>query len=196
MEALTEAGVVAGSIEKTKLCVALFIASESTFFGYLILAYVFFHGFISSGPTAANSLHPASTGVYTAFLIASSGTVWLAGRSLRKQNRRGFLLWLSVTIAMGLVFLYGETREYLHLLSQQVTISRNLFGTTYFGLTGMHGIHVIIGLTLLSIVLGIDLTRDRGARYQVAVESVSMYWHFVDCVWIAVFSIVYLWSTR
>ncbi len=195
MEALTEAGVAGRSIEKTKLCVALFIASESTFFGFLILAYVFFHGFISSGPTASSSLHPASTGVYTAFLIASSGTIWLAGRSLRKQNRHAFILWLSVTIAMGLVFLYGETREYLHLLSQQVTISRNLFGTTYFGLTGMHGIHVIVGLTLLSIVLGIGLTENRGSRFQVAVESVSMYWHFVDCVWIAVFGIVYLWST-
>lgn len=194
MEAVTTLYIDAAAIEKTKLCMGLFIASEATFFGFLILTYVFFHGFVSSGPTAASSLHPAVTGIYTALLIASSGTIWLAGRSLKRQNRRGFLLWLLGTILLGAAFLYGEGWEYSQLLAHEVTISRNLFGTTYFTLTGMHGIHVLIGLTLLSILFGLGLAGDHGPKHRVAVESISLYWHFVDTVWIVVFSVIYLWS--
>ena len=145
-------------VEKTKLCMMLFLASEALFFVMLVLAYVYFRSAVSSGPTAHSSLDPAVTGVYTVFLLASSGTVWLAGRGLKKQRRYSFFGWLAASVMLGAVFLAGQGLEYAKLLREQVSISRNLFGTTFFTLTGIHGIHVLIGLVLLTILFGLGLS--------------------------------------
>lgn len=194
MNLTNEAGEEAVAIGKVKLCMQLFIASESFFFVLLILAYVYYHGAITNGPSAKTDLDPLKSGFFTALLILSSGTIWFAGRSLKKNKDRSFYLWLGATIVLGLAFLAGQAMEYSHLLHEDVTISRNLFGTTFFTLTGMHGLHVIIGLILLSITLLLSLTGLRGKRHRENVESVSLYWHFVDGVWIVVFSVIYLWS--
>jgi len=182
------------AVEKTKLCMMLFLASEALFFVMLVLAYVYFRSAVSSGPTAHSSLDPAVTGVYTVFLLASSGTVWLAGRGLKKQRRYSFFGWLAASVMLGAVFLAGQGLEYAKLLREQVSISRNLFGTTFFTLTGIHGIHVLIGLVLLTILFGLGLSGNSGRKQSIAFESISLYWHFVDAVWVVIFSIVYLWS--
>src|SRR3982751_3239488 len=115
--------------EKNRLAMLLFIASEATFFAVLISAYVYFHADTTPGPNAANSLHPATAGIFTVFLLSSSFTVWRAGKSAEDDNRRGSVIWLLATVVLGGVFLFGQGREYISLLGENVTVSRNVFGT-------------------------------------------------------------------
>ena len=173
----------------------LFLASESIFFALLIAAYVYYTGSSGDGPNARTVLDPAKTGFYTACLLSSSLTVWMADRARRKASA-SVSAWLAVTMVLGLIFLYGEGSEYAQLLHENVTVSRDLFGSTYYTLTGFHALHVTIGLLLLGTMLLISLTRKIGPKQHRAFECVSYYWHFVDAVWVAVFSTVYLWSTR
>ncbi len=177
-----------------RMMVKFFIASESIFFLMLILAYVNFHKSVTTGPTAANSLDPYVTGVFSVFLLASSFTVWLAGKSLRNKNHAGLKLWLFVTIILGAVFIFGQGLEWSGLFGRGITISSNVFGSTFFTLTGFHGFHVCVGLLMLLILLGLSLAGDFKGPKSDAVECVSLYWHFVDGVWIVVFSVVYLWA--
>lgn len=179
---------------KSKLGVITFIASEANFFLLLIFAYVYYHGGTSGGPSAAGSLDPRAAGINTVFLLGSSATMWRAERSLRREGASGLPLWLLATIVLGAIFLFGQGREYAHLISQNVTVSRDLFGASFFTLTGFHGLHVLIGLITLSIVFGLALAGDFSKGRSDAVEAVALYWHFVDVVWIVIFSIIYLWS--
>ncbi len=179
---------------KAKLAMALFIASEASFFALLIVAYVFYHGQPQNGPNAADSLDIPTTTFYSLCLFSSSATLWLSERNLRRGQYDRVIAWLVATIGLGAIFLYGQGREYLRLFHNDVTISRNLFGTTFFTLTGFHGLHVLVGLCALAVVAGLvlrGLVRERQAE---AVEAVGMYWHFVDAVWVVIFGIVYLGS--
>ena len=97
-----------------------------------------------------------------------------------------------VTILLGAIFLFGQGMEWSALIKKNVTISSGLFGTTFFTLTGFHGFHVFVGLIMLSVLLGLALAGDFRNQQSSAVETVSLYWHFVDAVWIVIFSIVYL----
>lgn len=183
--------------EKAKLATLLFLASEAVFFLFLIVAYGYYNYSLLQGPTAAGSLHPLRTGLYTIALLASSATVWAGLRCLRRNDSAGFKSWLAVTIALGAVFLFGQGSEYVGLLRNHVTISRNLFGTTFFTLTGFHGIHVAVGLLLLLILLGLAFAADFTRPERIAAaESISYYWHFVDGVWVVIFSMIYLWSAH
>jgi heme/copper-type cytochrome/quinol oxidase subunit 3 len=180
--------------ERIRLGMILFILSESIFFLLLILAYVFYHQSGGQGQAAARMLDVPRTGLFSVALFSSSLTVWLAGVSLRKQRRRWFGAWLLGTIVLGAVFLAGQGAEYAELLREHVTISRNLFGTTFFTLTSFHGFHVFVGLVMLTILLGFAVTpRDREPASK-AVDVISLYWHFVDAVWVVIFSVVYLWG--
>jgi heme/copper-type cytochrome/quinol oxidase subunit 3 len=182
--------------DKYRLVMLFFLASEAIFFAFLITAYVYFHGAVKGGgPDAHNSLELLTTGIYTVILLSSSATMHLAGRAY-KRKRSSISLWLGITIACGVIFLYGEMSEYMRLLHRNVTISRNLFGSTYYTLTGFHAAHVTVGLILLSFLLLMALQGNLMPGRSSGMETVSYYWHFVDIVWIAVFSTVYLWSTR
>jgi len=181
-------------IETVKLGMIFFIFSESIFFLLLVLAYAFFHRAGGAGPTAASALDVLRTSVFSAALLASSFTMWRAGVSLKRRRRARFGAWLSCTIALGAVFLVGQAAEYAGLLRDQVTVSRNLFGATFFTLTGFHGFHVLVGLVVLATLLGITLSAGEGEPDPLAVDVASMYWHFVDGVWVVVFSVVYLWK--
>lgn len=194
-DVVTAIDITGNRIERAKLMMGFFLASEFVFFAFLILAYVDFQATsVSTGPTAASSLHPGQMGIFTAFLWSSSGTMWLAGKNLREQKDRMFRFWLSTTVIFGLIFLYGEAMEYDDLLSKGVSINTNLFGTTFFTLTGFHAFHLFIGEILMSTILGISyFQRLRGKRV-VAMESIGLYWHFVDAMWVFIFSVVYLWS--
>ncbi len=181
--------------DKVRLGVLLFLISEGVFFAFLIVAYIYSQPAEVIGPTARNSLIPWKTGIYTAFLLASSGTIFMAERSLG-SNRKRFTVWMSATVLLGCVFLFGEMREYASLLHKSISISRDLFGSTYFTLTGFHAIHVTLGLLMLLTLLGLVLFGKLGAKRETSFKAVSYYWHFVDIVWVAVFSVVYLWSAR
>ena len=179
-------------IEKNKLAMGLFIASEAIFFALLILAYVYFERSAAGGPSASNSLHPSRTAAYTVALLGSSFTLWRAERSRGRGSQRGLFGWLLATIGLGAVFLFGQGREYAQLLREHVTISSNLFGTTFFTLTGFHGLHVLIGLVALAILLGLALAGDFKDPEAPGVGAVGLYWHFVDAVWIVIFTVVYV----
>lgn len=181
-------------IERNKLAMLLFVMSEAIFFLLLICAYIFYHRQGGQGPTAANSLNVAKSGILSVVLFSSSLTVWLAGLSLGQQRRRQASLWLLATIALGAVFLGGQGSEYAELLRHQVTISRNLFGTTFFTLTGFHGFHVLVGLVLLMILFWLATAGTEHEPTAPAMEAISIYWHFVDGVWVVIFSVVYLWK--
>ncbi|MGC2661811.1 MAG: heme-copper oxidase subunit III [Bryobacteraceae bacterium] len=181
--------------KKTLLAVLLFIGSEAIFFACLIAAYVYYATASPNGPNAHKVLDPLKTGFYTACLLSSSITVYFAERAQRK-GKPGLSRWLAATMLLGATFLYGEMQEYRKLLHENVTVSRNLFGSTYYTLTGFHALHVTVGLILLGIMLVISLRRKMFKPQQSALEGISYYWHFVDVVWVAVFSVVYLWSTQ
>ena len=182
-------------MNKIRLAMLLFVASEAVFFILLIVAYVVYHATSSSAADAARYLDVPRTAVFTACLISSSLTMWLAGKHFRTGRRRQALAWLLATMALGAAFLTGQGGEYLSLIRKDVTISRDLFGTTFFTLTGFHGLHVFIGLILLGTLFGFELKRGAASPPE-AVESVSIYWHFVDAVWMIIFPVVYLWVLR
>jgi len=177
-----------------KMLVSFFIASESIFFLMLILAYVNFHGDVIDGPTAENSLNPVKTGIFSIFLFASSFTIWLAGKSIKKKDHVMLCVWLLATIILGAIFIFGQGMEWASLIGREITISRNVFATTFFTLTGFHGFHVCVGLIMLSILLGLTIAGDFKGPRSDGIECVSIYWHFVDGVWVVVFSVIYLWA--
>ncbi|MGH7778740.1 MAG: cytochrome c oxidase subunit 3 [Candidatus Binataceae bacterium] len=181
---------------KAKLAVGLFILSEANFFLLLIIAYVYYHAYPGPGPTAANALNPLRTGLFSILLFASSATMILAARSYRARARRATLTWLIVTVVLGTLFLLGQALEYTGLYEHGVMVNRNLFATTFFTLTGFHGLHVFIGLVAIAIVAGLAASNRLAgsAREADAFEAVGIYWHFVDAVWVVIFSIVYLWA--
>lgn len=172
----------------------LFVLSEAVFFLLLIMAYAFFHLQGGQGPAASNSLDVVKSGVFSLALFSSSATMWMAEVNHKKQKRRQVGLWLVATLALGTVFLLGQGFEYLHLLRQDVTISRNLFGTTFFTLTSFHGFHVFVGLLLLAILCGLALFGQAREPSGPAMDSIAIYWHFVDAVWVVIFAVVYLWK--
>lgn len=178
---------------KTRLGMILFIVSEAVFFLLLILAYVSYHREQGNGPTAASSLDPIKTGIFSLFLFSSSATMDFAVRGLRARAWGRLQAGLAATILLGAVFLIGQGREYAALLQKDVVISRDLFGTTFFTLTGFHGLHVLVGLVMIAIVLGLVRRRRREARAG-GLEAVAVYWHFVDAVWVVIFGVVYLWA--
>ena len=179
--------------ERTRLAMFLFIASEGVFFLLLVLAYVTYHHRHGNGPTAASSLDVARTAVFSVFLFASSGTMGLAVKGHRDGARGLLAAGLALSFLLGLTFLGGQGWEYAQLLHEDVTISRDLFGTTFFTLTGFHGLHVALGLVMIATLLGLNARRPEGLRAG-AMEAVSMYWHFVDAVWVVIFGVVYLWA--
>jgi len=177
---------------RSKLGVGMFILSEANFFLLLILAYVYFHAYPNGGPTAAGSLDPLRTGVFSIFLLASSATMWMAGRRTHRDGIAGPGPWLIATIVLGFIFIVGQGEEWVGLIHNGVTVSRNLFGTTFFTLTGFHGLHVIAGLIALAALAGIVMAGKLRGRVQEPLEAIGIYWHFVDAVWIVIFSIIYL----
>jgi heme/copper-type cytochrome/quinol oxidase subunit 3 len=182
-------------VAKSKLGVGLFILSEANFFLLLIVAYVYYHAYPGQGPSARSSLAIWRTGIYSILLFSSSATMAFAGRSYRAEQRHAVVGWLGATILLGAIFLLGQAREYIGLYQSGVVVNRNLFATTFFTLTGFHGLHVFIGLVALAIVTGLAAAGrfGPGERHAEAFEAVGMYWHFVDAVWVVVFSVVYLW---
>jgi cytochrome c oxidase subunit III len=169
-----------------------FLVSEVALFGTLIVTYVFYLGKDVVGPTPAD-LSLSLVLFTTACLLASSGTVHLAERTLRRGNQGGFIQWWLATIVLGAVFLGGTAFEWRDLIYRhQLTISRNLFGTTYYTLVGLHAMHVTGGVIIMLIVLGLALRRQVTTANPEGVGLVSYYWHFVDVVWVVVFTVVYL----
>jgi cytochrome c oxidase subunit I len=173
-----------------KLAAACFIVSEAMFFLLLMAAFITFNH--ATGATSRKALEVGRSALFTFFLLSSSVTLSRAERALRHSQRRQFLGWLGITLVLGLIFLLNQAYEYSGLLHHGITISSSLFGSTFFTLTGFHGLHVLGGLVVLTAMFVLGKTDRLSARQSDAFTAVGYYWHFVDLVWIVVFSIVYL----
>ena len=168
-----------------------FVVSEAMFFLLLVSAYVVFNRTTGEN-SAAHVLEIGRTALFTLLLLASSVTLWRAERALRVYDQDGFLKWLGLTLGLGAVFLINQGVEYAGLLHRGVTISSSLFGSTFFTVTGFHGLHVFAGLVALAILFVLGKRRALTGRRSDALGAIGYYWHFVDVVWIVVFSVVYL----
>jgi heme/copper-type cytochrome/quinol oxidase subunit 3 len=180
--------------ERGKMGVGLFILSELNFFLLLIVAYVYYHAYPGQGPTAATALNTTRTALFSVALFASSATIMMSSRAARRGDHAGLVRWLTLTIALGALFIFGQAKEYYDLIASGIGVNRNLFATTFFTLTGFHGLHVIMGLVALCVTLALALTGKLSEESGDGFGAVEWYWHFVDVVWVVVFSIVYLWG--
>jgi cytochrome c oxidase subunit III len=169
-----------------------FLLSEVAFFSTLIVTYLFYLGKDVVGPRPADVLSLRLVLCTTACLLASSLTIHLAERALGRGKRGGFLLLWAATIALGVLFLLGTAYEWYGLIGHGLTIGRNLFGSTYYTLVGAHALHVTGGVTIMLVVLGLALGRQVTTANRAGVGLVAWYWHFVDVVWLVVFTVVYL----
>jgi cytochrome c oxidase subunit 3 len=170
---------------------ACLIIAESAIFTIFVVAYLFYVGKSLTGPTPREVLETPI--FYTICLLSSSLTIHFAGKFLERGKRGVFLgLWL-LTIVLGGLFMYGTGQEWHRLIYEHgLTISTNLFGTTYYSLVGLHAFHVTAGLVMLSIVLLFGLANRVGTEQSARVDVLSLYWHFVDVVWVIVFTVVYV----
>jgi cytochrome c oxidase subunit 3 len=174
-----------------KVAMACLIMAESAIFTIFVVAYLFYLGKSTTGPTPAEVLETPI--FYTICLLSSSLTIHLAAKALQRDYRRLFLVLWLLTVALGGLFLFGTAMEWHRLIYEHgVTISTNLFGTTYYSLVGLHAFHVTAGLIMLSLVAIFGFAGRVGVSQSGRVEVLSMYWHFVDAVWVVVFTVVYV----
>ena len=167
-----------------------FIIAESAIFTIFVVAYLFYVGKSLTGPTPRDVLEVPI--FYTICLLSSSVTIHVAGRRLARNETNAFLVFWLVTIALGATFMFGTAQEWRRLIYEDgLTISTNLFGTTYYSLVGLHAFHVTVGLVMLTLVAWLSVAADI-RRHARRVEVLSLYWHFVDVVWVVVFTVVYV----
>ena len=184
---------VEGGMPTALVGMLLFIASEVMFFGGLFATYFNARSAVGAGewgpPPGAHELDLPLAAVLTVILVASSFTMQFGVWAIRRGDTGGLKLWTAITLGLGILFLIGQLYDYTQL---GFGISDGVFGTTFYTLTGFHGAHVFGGAVGLAIVLARATRGQFSARNHVAVEAVSMYWHFVDVVWIGVFTTIYL----
>jgi len=181
----------ARNLDRGKVGVICLITTEVALFSVFVTAYLSFLGKSLTGPTPAEVL---TVPVWaTICLLSSSLTVELAIRGLRRGAAGQFKLWLGLTILLGGEFLRQTGIEWRKLINVDgLTISTNVFGTTYYSLVGLHASHVVIGLTLLLLVFALGLKGAHLHAHERRIELLSWYWHFVDAVWVVVFTVVYV----
>ena len=167
------------------------IAAEAAIFTIFVVAYLFYGGKSLTGPLPKDVLRVPI--LYTICLLSSSLTIHAAAKALRRGSVLSFGISWFVTIALGATFLYGTATEWHRLIYHDgLTISTNLFGTTYYSLVGLHGFHVVVGLTCLFAVMAFTLVGAVTQEHVERIDVLSLYWHFVDAVWIVVFTVVYV----
>ena len=182
------------TLSPVKAGMLCFLLSEVAFFGTLIMTYVYFlHATKHGDPTPSQVFRLPLVLAASACLFSSSLTIHLAEKGLRRNSRQAFLVWWGLTITLGVLFLMGTMLEWSDLIGKWgLTISRNLFGTTYFTLVGFHALHVTVGVVVMSIIFGLAWCRRISQQNQTGVQVVAWYWHFVDGVWAVVFTLVYV----
>jgi|SRR5262252_1255366 len=170
---------------------ASLIIAEAAIFTIFVVAYLYYIGKSLTGPTPSQVLETPI--FFTICLLSSSLTIHFAGKFLERGRQGAFLgAWL-LTIVLGGLFMYGTASEWHRLIYEHgLTISTNLFGTTYYSLVGLHAFHVTAGLVMLFIVLMFGLAGRVGQDQSARINVLSLYWHFVDAVWVVVFTVVYI----
>jgi heme/copper-type cytochrome/quinol oxidase subunit 3 len=179
-------------LPSTKLAMWLFLGSECLLFGALITTYVLYRGASQTGPYPSDVFDIPYTSVSSFVLLASSLTMVLSLTAAEKQDQARMRLWLLATALLGMTFVGGQVYEFTHFYREGLSLSTNLFGTTFFVLTGFHGVHVTVGILMLLSLVGMSSTNRLPDDPAFPVEMVGLYWHFVDIVWIVIFTVVYL----
>jgi cytochrome c oxidase subunit III len=167
------------------------ISAESAIFTIFVVAYLFYLGKSLTGPMPQEVLRVPI--FFTVCLLSSSLTIHFAVQSLKRAKVAAFGLWWFLTLALGAIFLAGTAREWHHLIYDEgLTIQTNLFGTTYYSLVGLHAFHVTVGLVAITTVLLFALLGHVKQEHTERVDVLALYWHFVDAVWVVVFTVVYV----
>ncbi len=170
----------------------LFLGSECLLFGGLISTYMLYRGRITQGPRPSQIFDIPFTSVSSFVLLMSSLTMVLAVTSTQRRDYERSKLWLTVTALLGATFVGGQVYEFTAFYNEGLGFTTNLFSSSFYTLTGFHGVHVTVGVIMLMALRGIiSKNRDTGDRAEV-VELIGLYWHFVDIVWIIIFTLVYL----
>jgi len=173
------------------VAMASLITAESSIFTIFVVAYLYYLGRDVSGPTPKEVLEIPYFG--TVCLLSSSGFIMLAERAIEHGKMAAFKLWWSVTLLLGAIFLVDTGMEWRKLIEQDhLTIHTNLFGTCFYSLVGLHASHVIVGMLMMLITLVFALTGHVRAEHSYRVKVLALYWHFVDAVWVVVFTVVYV----
>lgn len=166
------------------------LVGESAIFTIFVVAYIYYIGRSASGPTPRILDVPI---LNTVCLLSSSLTIWLAERAIERGRMRAFGAWWALTMLLGIKFLLGTATEWRQLIVHEgLTIRTNLFGTTFYSLVGLHATHVVVGLVGLSLVMLFTLMGRVEQRHAERIQVLSLYWHFVDAVWVVVFITVYI----
>jgi len=167
------------------------VVAEAAIFTIFVVAYLFYVGKSLGGPMPRDVLEVPI--FFTIVLLSSSLTIHLAEKALERGARAAFLGPWIATIALGALFLYGTGREWHRLIDERgLTISTNLFGTTYYSLVGLHAFHVAVGLAMMALVALFAIAGRVGREHSGRVGTLALYWHFVDVVWVVVFTVVYV----
>ncbi len=182
-------------LPNTKLAMWIFLASDCLLFGALIATYVLYRHSSVTGPYPNEVFDIPYTSVSSFVLLASSLTMVLALAAIQRGDPGRMRIWLLATALLGMTFVGGQVYEFTSFYREGLGLSTNLFGTTFYVLTGFHGTHVAIGILMLLSLLVMSFTGKVTQENSMPVELVGLYWHFVDIVWIVIFTVVYLIPT-
>jgi cytochrome c oxidase subunit III len=190
-----EAEQTSFNIDNRKLGIWAFLGSEAVFFSSLIMTYIVMSGRAVSGPTPKDVLNIPIVAINTFVLICSSVTMVNGLARIERGDETGLRRYLIATAVLGLLFLGGQVTEFAMLYQQGVTLHSSLFGASFFTLTGFHGAHVTVGVIAILFVLARAFSGGVTKENHLSVEMIGLYWHFVDIVWIIIFTLVYLVGT-
>jgi heme/copper-type cytochrome/quinol oxidase subunit 3 len=179
-------------LSNEKLGMWVFLSSDCLLFGALISTYLLLHKRSVSGPTPETIYDIPFTSVSSFVLLMSSLTMVLAVSALTRGDERRNRLWLLTTALLGTIFIGGQIYEFTSFVKEGLGFTTNIFGSAFFTLTGFHGAHVTVGILMLLSLVGMSLRGNLGRERAETVEIIGLYWHFVDVVWIVIFTVVYL----
>ncbi len=179
-------------LDNRKMLMWVFLASDCLFFGSLISTYMVMRSQSVVGPLPGDIFDILYTSVSAFVLLMSSLTMVLSLSALQRGDHKNTRIWLLATAFLGAIFLGGQYYEFTVFVAEGLTLSTNIFGTTFFVLTGFHGTHVAIGVMMLLSMYGASVLGKLPQSSSMNLELVGLYWHFVDIVWIVIFTIVYL----
>jgi cytochrome c oxidase subunit 3 len=186
-----------GGWDSNRFGVVLFVASEAIIFGALFAHYFYNRVAAGSWPPAGGDVHDRVPWfplplILTVVLLSSGWTAHNAVEAIRRGRQMAMIGWLSITIVLGVLFIGGQAFEYTTLITEGTTPGSGVYASTFFGLTGLHGAHVIAGVALLTAMYARGLAGHFNARHYFGLEAATLYWHFVDAVWIVLLLAVYI----
>ena len=183
-------------LDNTKIAMWAFLGSECLFFGSFISTYLLYRNRVLDGPTPHEIYDIPFTSVSSFVLLMSSVTMVLALSAIQRGDHKGLRVWLLATAFLGMCFIGGQIYEFTTFVEEGLTLSTSTFGSSFFVLTGFHGAHVTVGILMLLTMVALSYFGRIPQHQARKIELVGLYWHFVDVVWIVIFTVIYLIPTN